>query len=277
MAIITGKNAIIDGAAGVGFWKIDYSSSDAAVVHSGTEGAAVRVAGNLDWRGVYQSYGHTPQAMPGGALSFVGEASDDSGASGTAIVERVDIHWDIAEARPIYHNVHFAANGALAFHSSTESPTAATYAAPVPSKAMLTKWGVSTVPNVTKMMLTLVSKNAPYVDSSTAGQVQRIAGNTDVFWMYRRNLDDPTTLPTMDAIAQLQFFVNATYYWDIQDAIVKRITPIYEIEGGKDKQLKVVAATVAGKLGIDPADATHEVISPATAAVAGTNFIDFTD
>lgn len=267
---ITGKSAVIDGAQGVGFWKIEHNSSDAVVVHSGTEGAAVRLTGNLDWRGVYQSYGYEPQAMPGGAITFKGEGSDGSGASGAARISRVDIHWDLAEARPIYHNVFFEANGALTI--GTPAGSAAAYTVPLPSKGMLTKWGASTVPNVTKMMLSLVSKNAKYVDSSTSGETYRIAGNVDAFWMYRQNLDALSSAVAVDAIARLQFYVTGSLFWDVQDAIVKRIIPIYDIEGGQEKQTKIVAVTVAGKLGIDPSDATHEVKSP-----DGTNFIDFTD
>ncbi len=274
MAIITGKNAIIDGAEGVGFWKVDDIASDAAVVHSGTEGAHVRVAGNVDWRGVYQSYGHTPQAMPGEALSFKGEGSDGKGVSGTAIVNQVDIHWDLFSARPIYLNVHFEGNGVLAH--GTPSGTAAAYASPFPTKGLLTKWADATVPNVSQMILTLVAKNATHVDSSTAGQVNRVGGNVDVHWMYRRNFDSGTALPARNAIARLRFYVNATYFWDIQDAIVQRITPIYDTEGGREKRAKIVAAVVRGKLGIDPSNAAHEVISPANGG-AGTNFIDFTD
>ncbi len=268
---ITGKSAIIDGAAGVGFWKIEHNSSDSAVVHSGTEGATVRITGNFDWRGVYQSYGYEPQAMPGGAISFKGEGSDGSGASGPARVSRVDIHWDILNNRPIYHNVFFEANGALSIGSPSGSSAA--YAAPLPSKGMLTKWGAATIANVTAMRLSLVAPSAKYVDSSTAGETHRIAGNMDVFWMYRQNLNALSSAITVDSFAQLRFYVSTgESYWDIQDAIVKRVMPIYDIEGGANKQAKVVAATVSGKLGIDPADVTHEVKSP-----DGVNFIDFTD
>lgn len=277
MTIITGKNAIVDGAEGVGFWKIQHQSSDASVVHSGTECAVVRIAGNLDWRGVYQSYGHTPQAMPGDALSFIGEDSDGKGASGTAIVSRVDIHWDIFSARPIYLNVFFEANGALEIKTPDPRAAAAAYASPFPSKGMLTKWEGVTEPNVSSMMLSLISKNAKYNDSSTDGQILRVAGNKDVIWRYRRNigdsdLQDLTTFPAVDSFARLRFYVTATLFWDLQDAVVKQVVPIYDIEGGRDHQLKVASAVVMGKLGIDPSDATHNVAEP-----DGTKWIDFTD
>ena len=275
---ITGKSAIIDGAAGVGFWKIDDTASDAGIVHSGTEGAVVRVDGNLDWKGVYQSYGYEPQAIPGGAISFKGEGSDGDGYSGAARVSRVDIIWDIINARPVYHNVFFEANGLLTVGASVGGG-AATYAAPVPSDVTIAKWGEVTIPNVSYMKLTLIALNAPYVDTEVAGQVKRLAGNVDVYWMYRRNIggtnsvNDVNTLPARNEVARLQFYVDAaTNFWDIQDARVLRVAPIYDIEGGRGKRAKVVAATVSGKLGITPDNAAHEVKSP-----DGVNFIDFTD
>lgn len=278
MAVITGKNAIIDGRQGVGFWKLDWTSTDAAVVHSTSEGAAIRLPGNVDWNGVYQSYGHTPITMPGEKFTFKGEGSTGKGAysvASGAIVERVDIIWDLLNARPIYHNCHFAANGVLTLSDdvATDSgadPANAAYAAPLPSKGMLTKWGGVTVPNVFHMMLSLVSPSAKYVDSSTAGQVQREAGNVDAFWMYRRHLEDPDLLPDIDDIAQLTLYVTAAAFWDLHDAIVKRITPVYDIQGGQDQQAKIVSATVAGKMNL--IDATDYLANPATV-----KWIDFSD
>ncbi len=275
MAVISGKNAIVDGTQGVGFWKLQWNATDASIVHSTSEGVVIRVEGNVDWRGVYQSYGHTPVTMPGAALSFKGEGLNGKGASGTAIVDRVDIIWDIANARPIYHNCHFSANGALAF--GTPSGSNISYAAPAPSVGLANtvKWGGTggtVIPNVFHMMLSLISKNAPYVDSSTLGQVKREAGNFDLAWVYRRNFADPSAadgLPDVNDIDQLLFYVDTTF-WDIHDAIVRRVVPVYDTEGGREHQGKILSATVAGKLNM--IDNTDYVADPST-----TKWIDFSD
>lgn len=279
MTVISGKNSIIDGRQGVGSWRVQWISTDAGIVHSTSEGATIRLPGNVDWKGVYQSYGHTPITMPGTKFTFKGEGANGKGmysaASGT-IVERVDIIWDLLNARPIYHNCYFAANGVLTLSDDVESdsganPTNAAYAAPLPSKGMLTKFGSDTaVPNVFYMMLSLVAPSAEYVDSSTAGQMQREEGNFDAFWIYRRNLADPDELPDIDDIAQLRLYVTSDTFWDLHDAIVKRVVPVYSVKSSSDREAKIVSATVAGKMNI--IDATDYLANPAT-----TKWIDFTD
>lgn len=278
MPPITGKQAVVDGATGVGFWGVEWTSSDASVVHSATEGTEIVLPGNTDWRGVYQSYGHTPINMPGDKFTFKGIGSTDKGvysAANGAIVERVDIIWDLATARAIYHNLYFAANGILTLSDDVSADTGAAaedsgYVAPSPSKTMVTKWGTPTVPDVFYMMLSLIAKNALRVDSSTAGQVKRDAGNKSVRWMYKRYLEDPDLLPDIDDIAQLRFYVDADTYWDIHDAIVKQVAPKWVIEGGRDKRAKYVEATIRGKFSVP--DGTDYVANPAT-----TKWIDFTD
>ena len=271
MTVISGKGALIDGRTGVGFWKLDWKSSDAKVVHSATEGATIRVPGNTDWNGVYQAYGHTPITMPGEKFWFQGSGSNDKGyysADSGTIVDRVDIIWDIANARPIYHNCYFSANGALTASDKLttdcdDAPAQSTYAALAPSKAMECKFGSDTaVPNVYYMMLSLIAKNAPYV---SAGETYREGGNVDVAWMYRRHLADPDALPDLDDVGQLRMYVSSTTFWNIHDAIVKRVMPVYEIEGGRGGEPKIVSATIAGKSYLLPNDDADCVTNPALA------------
>ena len=221
MSVVSGKAGAVNGKSTVRKWSISYTADTKTFVASSTKGGTGRLAGNEDWSGSYDGYGHTPGVMPGGALSFVGSIDGTKGVSGTAIVDQVVITIDIEGGGIISHTVSFSANGAL-----TEGAAAATDATlpeaytSIGCKAEVADPAESpsytALPDVRTITITMTANNSSYVSSDTAGQTQRCAGNLDVTIAISLYTNDPSTspIPAVNAEQFLQCYVSATEYWE---------------------------------------------------------------
>jgi len=226
MSVISGKNGVVNGSAEVRDWSITSEADLQAYVSSATKGGTSRTAGNEDWNGTYNAYGHTPVRMPGEFFAFLGSIDKlvgvDSGASG-AIVDQVEIRIDIEAGAIIDHSVNFSANAVLTFGAAVASD--ATVPAPPSSKGTKIQTAAAIgSPVFTNILdyrtctITITSDNNVYVSSESAGQVKRTAGNIDFSVSYSVYADDfsNANVPPVNTVANLRVFVNATQFWDLK-------------------------------------------------------------
>jgi hypothetical protein len=227
MAVISGIGGYVDtaisGVRSIRKWSIDDNSADAPrVVASNTKGGSTRVAGNLDWSGQYQAFGHTPAVMPGDSFTFKGSIDGTKGVSGAALCDSIEVTVDIEGGQVISHVARFSANGALA-----KGNVSATADTSVPNEPSSIGCKVQTadpsaspafadLADVRQYTLTITADNQSYVSSETAGQTQRKKGNYDFQVSISRYTSDFADGPQPNNVKHLKLFVNATEFWELK-------------------------------------------------------------
>ena len=250
MAVISGIAGAVNGSNTVRKWSINYTADTKAYNASNTLGATGRLAGNKDWTGSYEAYGHTPAVKAGASFSFVGSINGTLGCTGTAIVDQVVITWPIEDGGPISHVVSFSGNSALVKGSA--AATDATV--PSPPSAIGTKVQLGTLvatPVYTELLevrsitLTFTASNQSYVSSTTAGVVKRTKGNIDATLAIEVYCDGGFAgLPDVNAVNAVRIFVNATLFWEILWIMFSENSGLeVDVEGAA-----VVGATINGAL-----------------------------
>ncbi len=249
MSLLSGRLAAINGVPSVGLWEIAEKAAQAEYVNSATDGGTGRLAGNLDWNGHYEADGAVPAVLPGAALSLLGSCDGALGVSGEALVDDVEINWDIEGGKHISHTVNFSANGAL----TRGAAVAADASLSNPETSIGTKAELGTVAavpvftelaDVRKMKLKLSAKNTNYVSSSTAGQTKRIRGPIDADISLDVYCEDLADLPAVNSISALRLYTSATLFFLVNWAIFGEATGIQA-----DRRTgKLVGATLNAKL-----------------------------
>ena len=220
MSVTSGIYGCIDGVHTVRNWRISLSADVQKVIASNTAGNALRLAGNKDWSGSFETFGGQPVLKPGESFTFTGKATGAWGVVGPAIVDQVEIRWDIEGGGPIVTTTTFSANGALErqFVSASDftdpEPESSVgckieYAAPATSPQF------NDIPDVRTVTLTMTSDNQSYVSSSTAGETKRMAGNWDVtlsIAVYESALGEAWIFPP-NSIRALRLYINDTEFW----------------------------------------------------------------
>jgi len=220
MAVLAGVAGAVDGSNAIRVWSVSTTNDLQAYVHSGTQQGTGRLAGNGDWSGNYTAYGHTPDVMPGETFTFTGSIDGTNGATGSALVESVEIAWDIEAGTIIQHVVNFASNGALTLGAAAatdvvvpDPPTSIgcklTLAAPAATPAF------SEVTDIRTMTLTITSSNPSYASSTTAAATKRLRGNIDFTFTFSVYEDDFADIPAAGDIQSARVYVDATTFWDL--------------------------------------------------------------
>ena len=220
-SVISGINAHIDGISTLRKWKVRMKNMVAEGAASDAPGGIQRLAGNKDWNGIYLAYGHTPVQFPGDAFSFSGDVDANYGISGTGIVDKITLICPVEKGDRIEQIVEFSANGAL-----TAGAAAATAGAtPAIYSAISRKVALDTVDvtDVRGWKLVMSARNKPYASSTTAGQVQRTAGNIDAQFEYMTYQDDASQFPTEGDMSVVRFYVTASTYWELTWGIFEEI------------------------------------------------------
>jgi hypothetical protein len=219
MSVLSGISGAINGIPGVRNWSIDTSADVQEYVDSGTSGGKSRTIGNTDWSGSYSSYGHTPGALPGDAFAFAGSIDGTNGASGTAIVDSIDVSIDIESGGIIEHTVNFSANGdltlgavAAADASVSDPPTAIGCKIELGTVVASPVW--TEVPDVRTVSISIEAGNQAYVSSSTGGANRRLAGNVNATVSYTVYTDDFSDLPEPNDITAMRVYIDDTDYWE---------------------------------------------------------------
>lgn len=229
MAVYCGKDVVVNGEGSCDMLEV-WSEKDLVPYTAGnTEGGVDRNDGNNDWGGRYRLYKYLPARFPGD--SFTLSASPKAGAantvavSGTAICTKLEITWDVRNARYIDSIVHFAANGALSTGQAAPAIDATEPAAQT-AKGLTVNWDSSDIANVDYMKLVISVEAIPYADSTSAGQIKRVVCDLDVQAMWRVNDEDSTNFPTLGAEAVAQFNCTSDpYYWEVKWLRIRGVKP----------------------------------------------------
>ena len=221
MTVISGEGGAVDGINTVRNWKCNTSAELQAYIASNTKGGTGRKAGNKDWSGSYDAYGHTPVKMPGDGFTFKGTMEGTKGVEGVALCDSVEIVCDIAAGAIISHVCNFSANGALARGAAV----AADASTPDPPSAIGCKVALGTtvatpdwtdIDDVERWTLTITKEGKAYVSSSTAAQNKRKSGNIDFNIAVPVLLSDPSTVTAENVVKAIRLYVTASTYWELK-------------------------------------------------------------
>lgn len=250
MTVLSGRGGAVDGESCVREWRIAVSAELSEYAGSNTDGMVSALEGNEDWSGSFSGYGATPVAMPGEAMAFVGSIDGSVGAAGTAIVDSVEITADIEGRKPIEYVVNFSRNGALTL-GTAEAEDTTTLLAPQADENCVVKLGTLASPavftalaDVRNWKLTISAANPSYVSSSTSGGKARFAGNLSVSFSVGVYCGTFATLPAVNTVKALQFYVNATEYWQVLWGVFGEASDLLV----NREQVNVVGATLNGRM-----------------------------
>lgn len=247
MSVIAGVGGAVNGQSTVRAWTITSLADIQAIVASGSKQGTVLVAGNVDWNGNFTAYGHTPAVMPNEGFTFTGSIDGTNGATGTAIVDSVEIVIDIETGAVIAYTVNFSGNGILVLGSA--AATDSTKPCPLTSigtKAQLGTMASSPVfteiTDVRTITITITADNQGYVSSGTAGGMKRVAGNISATVSITVYEGDPANLPAANSEGVLRLFVTSTLFWEFKYIRFADISDVgVDVEGAT-----IAGATING-------------------------------
>ncbi len=219
--VLGGSAGAVNDVDTVGNWSVTSTADLQAVIASNTKKGTVLLDGNTDWSGSWVAYKGTPDYKPGDTLTFTGSIDGTNGATGSVMVDSIEIVIDIEAGGVITATVNFSGNGAL-----TLGAAAATDATtPDPPTSIGTKVELGTmvavpvwteVDDVRTVTLTLTRDNQAYVSSSTSGATKRIAGNWSATVAMTVYEDDWADIETINAEKRMRIYVDSTTYWLVE-------------------------------------------------------------
>lgn len=242
--VLCGNVMAINGVNTVRRFTIRKLNDSRPYVASNTKGGSGREEGPFDWVGVYSAYGHTPAVFPGEAFAFVGSTDGSVGFTGTAIVDRIHIKWDIEKKAILEHYVYFSSNGALTEGAAVATDT--TSPAPTSSKNMYVALDGTKQTHIRNMELVIVSKNKPYVDSDTDGWTKREKGPIDFQFRYGIYEGTPASLPTMGQDYVVAFYATPTSTWELAWGHIEGYEDFNVDHEGQENVSAVVIGSMSG-------------------------------
>ena len=274
MGVVSGLSGAVNGKSTVRKWSISYTADTQAFVASNTKLGTGRLAGNKDWSGAYEGYGHTPDAIPGAEFTFTGSIDGTKGVAGTAIVDTVEIVIDIESGGIISHTVSFSANGALTegAAAAVDASLPAVYTAigcKVEVSDVLAEVAYADLPDVRTITISMTASNASYVSSDTGGETKRVAGNLDVTIAVSLYTNDPSTspIPAVNAHQFIRCYVNSTEYWEFLAVLTGEHSDVeVDIEGAAITGLTLNFG-MSGWYDLDGTITEGEINTPALATV----------
>lgn len=261
MSTISGIGGAVDGASTVRAWSISSKADLQEFAASNTQGASGALPGNTDWSGQYSSYLPQPAVMPGEEFAFVGSIDGTKGASGTAIVDSVEITINIEGGNIISHTVNFSAAGTLTLGAAVavdETIPGATTS--IGCKVQIGPVGgaVADLPDVRTVTITITAANAAYVNSSTAGKTLRKRGNWNATVAISVHTADFSTLPQPNDVKIVHVYVNATDYYEFNWLIFGEATDL----SVDREQATIVGGTLNAKFCIEQGGALGVLTLP---------------
>jgi hypothetical protein len=260
MGAYVGVTFAIDGVNTARRFKIWRTSNSLPYWASNTQQGAGRKCGNVDWRGRYWCYGHTPVHFPGDSFTFQCVTDNGKGLQGSAIVERMQVFWNIQRGGYIWYIVEFARNGALTLSGTATDNTQPAAVGVFCAQGTKFTYSGTTLSDVTEMKLDVRAYNRPRVTSDTAGGVLRARGNLDAFWDVKSLNEDPSAYPTINTNHALRFYVDSTTYWAMNWG---RVLGSPNDFGANHEDLSYVEATTHGRYNGHLASGTGSIVNPA--------------
>lgn len=227
-------------------WSINPDAQTKKIGCSGSNGAPIRVAGNLEVTGQFTAYGHTPLIWPGQGFGFIGTVAADEGVSlNTCRVESVVISCNAESGDPISYVTNFAVSGTPLTELAYGDPADVPDPGPVttfPSAGL----GVSidktspfsayvALPEVRSWQLTLTTQNPSYASSGTNAFQSRVAGLLDATVQIQGYADATDlwsgNLPDIGEIASYRLYVTSSLYYLLDFGFCESKPGSVDIEG----------------------------------------------
>ena len=249
-SVIGGRLARVNDHSTVREWSVSISSELVPLIASNTIHAPIRLTGNSDWTGSFSAYGEPLAAIfPGQTFTFEGAFDSPIGAGNAtlgaytgangAIVDSLEITFDIASGGAISYVVNFSAAGALTLGDVSALTIAADGSNPsmFPNTGSKFMWeeavttiapGFETLCDITTMTLTFTADNPTYVGSCDAGVTKRVAGNIDcnasISFLADNFLD--STIPQVNSILRAKFYQDASTFYAVNFMRVSGLSDI---------------------------------------------------
>ena len=261
MGVIGGAKSLINGMYTTKSWSISHKADLQAIIASNTYGGPVRLEGNKDWSGTVEGWGHTPPILPGDIFSFTGSIDGSLGATGSAICDSTTITINVESGAVINYSSAFSANGALTFGAAVVAaddtcPSAYSPIGAIISYDVLPDTAYATLPNVKMITINITADNQFHIDSSTAGETLRLAGNINCTVDIDVNIEDTglASLPAVNSVCRLKITLASG---DVYDIDFIRFASVSDITADRE-----TAAIISAKLnglfsGVEVAEGTE--------------------
>lgn len=213
------------------------------------QGAPFSVPGPTDWTATVEFYGKSFLLLPGASVSF--EASNGTEkATGSALVESVEMRCDIQGGGLISGTARLAANGALTWSSSTTSMADSNVPEAYPGVVCKAAWGpiaasptMADISGVTEWGLQWSCNLNPYVIAGAGGVTSRTVGSIQGLTATVNVLNSaPSGLVTANMAkgqyGELRLYVTATEFIGLRWMGVTGIREVVPIERGENVELQ---------------------------------------
>ncbi len=213
MGVMSGSGGAVNGAHTVRSWNVRTSSDNKQYRASNTKKGTGRKAGTKDWSGSYLGYGVVPPVMPNEAFTFTG-FDGAKVASGSAVVESVEIRWSQEDGGLMEYTVNFSGAGPL----SKTTGTASDVVIPNPPSSVSLKLELDSVElaDVRSMTLTLTGNTKAYSSSTSGGWKGRLGGSLDASGGVEFYHADIESVPDAGTDTVLKMYVDDTTFWEIK-------------------------------------------------------------
>lgn len=213
--IISGIDMIVHDEHTVRDWLIAEKGNQNKWVGTGVPKGYTHGKGNHDWSGWFKGYGGKPQVFPGDKYTFKASIDGTNGVSGNAICDKIVIRIDREGGKKVEYRVEFSADGILTRGAVTATVPGSSDI-PADARDLVLKLSGSAQENVRWAQLEISAFNRPF-SGVTTGQVNRNAGNVIAFLNYGLYIESTwaADLPVLDAIHNVDMYVNSTEYWRI--------------------------------------------------------------
>ncbi len=270
--VITGVKAVVNNFSTFGSLRLRHEVRANPFFHSAGDGGADRVEGNIDFTGLIRAYGYQPTVFPGETfdLSFTVSGSDQvksntgQTAATTCRCMGLDIVIEVNDQRrqnAVYYDIMFGAAGYDLSYAGESPPTDEATPAVYAVHGLTCLLDAAEEDNVTSMRLSIRNLAEGQPNSATNGVFYRPLGNIDWQFVYRRDYNAHSVLPTKNAIHGVTMQVAAAKTWIARYGRVLNINT--DIIRGSRKALeaeitiaKCNNGTISGAI-IDPASVTQ--------------------
>jgi len=234
---LSGKNMAINAESGTGIFafRIYQKHYPPLMVGGNQSGAVARELGNTDWGGWFRANGHTPTVLPNDEFNFqcAPRQTGDVGVSGTALCIAAEIVVDQRNPKqpvPIYHTVHFAAQG-TALSTGETAPTDTSTPVVYPPKGLCAYFGSSQAHTVYQRLMLFSRGVVETVDCTTDGVFGRDGGEIDAEFEWTINTDDSSDfIDESDGQQSARLYVTSTTYWALDWMTIVDTPDAWEID-----------------------------------------------
>lgn len=230
MAVIVGTAGAINGLAGIANWTITPNQQMAQAIASNTSAGPHKVGGNKDWMLKGRAYGKVPPVLPGAAVSFIGWTGTGGNRwTASAVCESVRLNCPIAQGAPLSWDITLGGNGQLS-RASGAAVTDASTPVIVSASPCKVSWGGSDMAKVQGYSFELSVGLKTYADG---GYIKRLSNSIYAASFNVDQLEGDPTLAIVEGDFQVvNFYVDATTYWQFSYGVVEECEQDVPIETG---------------------------------------------